>query len=98
MSTARAYGIARGGRTAFAGNVLARDAGFRRFLRDRAGVRMHQTSSDGSCGSPRSVTRAVGTTDEGSTMLAAGLGGIGIVGIVVLVLIVLAVLAFMRRA
>jgi uncharacterized membrane protein len=59
---------------------------------------MQQTSSDGSRGGPRSVTRAVGTTNEGRTMLAAGFGGIGIVGIVVLVLIVLAVLAFMRRA
>ena len=38
------------------------------------------------------------TPDEGSTMLAAGIGNIGIVGIVVIVLIVLAVLAFMRRA
>lgn len=59
---------------------------------------MHQADSEGSRGTRRCVIRAVGTTDEGSTMLAAGIGGIGIVGIVVLVLVVLAVLAFMRRA
>ena len=60
---------------------------------------MHQT---GQRRTPRGalagLIRAVGICDEGSTMLAAGIGGLGIVGIVVLVLIVLAVLAFMRRA
>ena len=71
---------------------------FLSFPCDRAGVRMHQTDGEGSRGSPRCVIRAVGTTDEGSPMLAEGIGGIGIVGIVVLVLVVLAVLAFMRRA
>lgn len=59
---------------------------------------MHQTDSEGTREGLRCVIRAGGTTDEGSTMLAEGIGGIGIVGIVVLVLVVLAVLAFMRRA
>ena len=58
---------------------------------------MHQTSSDG-FREALALSTAVGTTNEGSIMLAEGIGGIGIVGIVVLVLIVLAVLAFMRRA
>jgi uncharacterized membrane protein len=84
MSTVRAYGIGRVQMRSFSAAAQGYEPVARRAREPEGAI-------------ARPCVRG-NNYDEGSTMLAAGIGNIGIVGIVVIVLIVLAVLAFMRRA